>query len=107
MAQEEVTRIVVQVQPKAAQNRVLGFRDGVWHIRVAAPPVEGKANQELLKFLGDVLGIAKSNLTLEKGAASKRKVVAATRLTQDQVVTRLEKRVNSDEKRTRQIPKNR
>jgi hypothetical protein len=86
-----MTRIVVQAQPRAKQNQVLRYADGVWHLRIAAPPVEGKANQELVKFLGEVLGISKTNLTIEKGLTAKRKVLVVKGMTQDQVVTRLEK----------------
>ncbi|MFC1932331.1 DUF167 domain-containing protein [Chloroflexota bacterium] len=91
MVKEEQATIVVQVQPNASQNKVLRFEDGVWYLRVAAPPIKGKANQELLKFLSDILGISKSNLTIEKGITSKRKVIVIKGLTQNQVVGQLEK----------------
>ena len=88
---EEQATIVVQVQPNASQNRVARFEDGVLHLRIAAPPVKEKANQELLRFLSDILGVPKSNLTIEKGLTSKRKVIAVTGLTQQQVTRELGK----------------
>lgn len=78
--------IVVQVQPNASQNKVARFKDGVLHLKIAAPPVKGKANQELIKFLSNILGVGKDNLTIEKGMTSQRKVIAINRLTQDQVM---------------------
>jgi uncharacterized protein YggU (UPF0235/DUF167 family) len=45
MAKEVQTRIVVRVQPDAGQNQALGFKDGVLHLRITAPPINGKANQ--------------------------------------------------------------
>ncbi|MBI3931440.1 MAG: YggU family protein [Chloroflexi bacterium] len=86
MVEEAQTIIVVRVQPNAGQNQVLGFKDGVLSLRIAAPPVKGKANQELIKFLSDILGVSKSNLTIEKGITAKRKVIAIRGLTQDQVM---------------------
>ncbi|MFC2022321.1 DUF167 domain-containing protein [Chloroflexota bacterium] len=89
---EEQAKIVVQVQPNASQNRVARFEDGVLHLRIAAPPVKGKANRELIAFLSDILGVPKSNLTIEKGMTSKRKIVAIEGLAQQQVTELLGKR---------------
>lgn len=69
------TRIIVEVHPGAKKNAVVRFEDGVWHIKVAAPPIEGKANKALIEFLSDVLDVPKSRITIEKGAASRRKLV--------------------------------
>jgi len=83
---------VVRVQPNAGQNQVLGFKDGVLYVRIAAPPIKGKANQELITFLSDILGVSKSNLTIKKGITGKRKVIRITGLTQSQVMERTQKR---------------
>ncbi len=86
---EEQTKLAVQVQPNASQNEVLGFKQGVLHIRVAAPPIRGKANQELIKYLSDILGITKSQVTIQKGTTSKRKLISIGGLNQDQVMGKL------------------
>ena len=88
MVEKARARIVVRVQPNAGQNQVLGFKDGVLHVRIAAPAIKGKANQELIKFLSDILEVNKSNLTIKKGMTSKRKVIGISGLTQDQVMRR-------------------
>ena len=88
---EERTRIVVRVQPNASQNEVLGFKNGVLYLRIAAPPVKGKANQELIKFLGSILGVSRSNLTIAKGVTNNRKVISIDGLTQNQVTEQLER----------------
>lgn len=67
---------------------MLGFKDRALHLRIVAPPVKGKANQELIKFLSDILGVSKSNLTIEKGMTSKMKVIGISGLTQNQVIRR-------------------
>jgi len=87
----EEAKIVVRVQANARQNEVQGLRDGVWHLRIAAPPIKGRANQELIRFLSDILGVSKSHLTIEKGLTSRKKVIAIKGLPQDQVEIRLSK----------------
>ena len=83
------TNIVVQVQPNARRNEVLGFEDGVLHIRIAAPPVKGQANRELIDFLGRLLGVSKASITIEKGLTSRRKVIAIQGLDRAQILERL------------------
>ncbi len=88
---DKQVKIVIQVQPNASQNKVARFEDGVWHLRIAAPPVKGKANRELIKFLSDVLGLSKSAITIEKGLTSKRKVIVIEGLTEEEIRELLEK----------------
>jgi uncharacterized protein (TIGR00251 family) len=87
----ELTRIEVRVQPNARRSELVGFEDGVWRVRIAAPPVKGKANKELLEFLSDILGLSKSQLAIEKGLLSRRKVVSISGLTPDQVMEQIAK----------------
>ncbi len=88
---EERARITVQVQPNARENRVVRFEGGVWHVRIAAPPVKGKANRELIEFLSDILGVSKSGITIEKGMTSRRKVIAIEGVSGEEVGRLLEK----------------
>ncbi len=89
---EEKATIEVQVQPNASQSKVVCFdNNGVWHLKIAAPPVKGKANQELSKFLSDILGVSKSSLRIVKGATSKRKVIVIEGLSPDQATGKLKK----------------
>ena len=79
-------KLIVQIQPNAKQNEVTGFLDNILHLKIAAPPVEGKANRELIKFLSELLDISKSNIILEKGATSKKKVLLIQSVTPDQML---------------------
>jgi hypothetical protein len=101
MSEQNQARLVVQVQPNARQNEVTNFENGVLQVRIAAPPIKGKANKELIEFLSKLLGINKSNLTMEKGMSSKRKVIAIKQLTPAQISERLGtgQQVISDSKR--------
>lgn len=57
-------------------------------VHVAAPPVEGAANQAMLRVLADELGIARRNVRLVAGAAGRQKLVVAEGVTEDQLTAR-------------------
>ena len=65
--------IAVRVTPKASRNAVERAGDTI-RIRVTAPPEDGKANAAVQKLLAKALGVAKSRLTLVRGASSRDKV---------------------------------
>ncbi len=69
----EAVQLVVLVQPRASRSRVLGEHDGRLKIALAAPPVDGEANQALLDFLRESLGVRRSDVELLEGHASRRK----------------------------------
>jgi hypothetical protein len=73
--QEKSIKILVQVHPGAKRNEILRFENGIWHLKIAAPPIEGKANKELIDFLSEVLDVSKSRISIEKGATSHKKLV--------------------------------
>ena len=71
----ESVSIDVYVQPRASKTEISGMHDGRLRIRLAAAPVEGAANAELVSFIAGKLGIAKSRVRVVAGLASRRKVV--------------------------------
>ena len=81
--------ITVRVYPNATKDEVVGFSDGVWQVRVAAPPIKGKANKELISFLSKVLGVGRSSLSITKGHTSRSKLIAVDGLTQEEIMKRL------------------
>lgn len=68
----------VRVIPKAHRNAVVGVEDGALVVRLTAPPVEGRANQALLEFLAELLGLRPRQLCLQSGEKSRHKVVCFT-----------------------------
>jgi uncharacterized protein len=88
---QEMTKITVHVQPNAGKNSMVGFSDGILRLKIAAPPVEGKANQELIKFLSKLLDIRKSDISLDKGLSGRNKIVTIFGMEQEEVVKRLDK----------------
>ena len=92
MVDKEEAKIVVRVQPNAGRNEVLGFKNGCLLVKIAAPPVKGKANQELLKFLSDILKVSRSDVTIKKGMTSKTKVIGISGLSPEQIMGRVWKK---------------
>ncbi len=82
-------KITVRVYPGAPRNEIVGLAEGTWRIRVAAPPVEGKANKELVDFLSKVLGVSKSAVSIARGLTSRNKVIIIDGLSQAEVTRRL------------------
>lgn len=67
--------IQLWVQPKASKTEVVGpYKDAI-KIRVASPPVEGKANEEVIRFLSKQLKVPKSQIQIIKGLSSRNKLV--------------------------------
>lgn len=70
-----MTRLTVRVIPNASRSEAAGRRDGAWVVRLAAPPVDGKANDALIRFLADTLDLAPSDIDIVKGFSSKTKIL--------------------------------
>jgi uncharacterized protein (TIGR00251 family) len=66
----------VRVQPRASRDALSGEREGALVVRLAAPPVEGAANEALARFLGKALGVAPSAVRVVSGASGRHKVVS-------------------------------
>jgi len=69
------TRLTLHIQPGASKSEVAGVRGDALKIRLAAAPVDGKANAALIGFVADRLGLAKSAIRLKSGQTSRRKVL--------------------------------
>ena len=65
----------VRVAPRASKTAAAGSHDGALKVRVAAPPVEGAANEELRRFLARSFGVALGDVEITSGLASKTKTV--------------------------------
>jgi len=80
--------LAVKVTPNASRNEIMGFTDGVLRVRIAASPVKGKANKELIDFLSKALGLRKSSVSIVKGQTSRNKVVAIEGISRDEIIRR-------------------
>ena len=79
-----MARISVRLTPRAGRNAIDGWDSEVLHARVAAPPVDGKANEALLRLLAKALGIPPSRVRLVSGAQSRVKTVEVVGMTADE-----------------------
>ena len=71
----------IRLIPRAGRDAIAGERDGAVLIRIAAPPVDGKANAALIAFVATTLGMPKSAVRIVRGETSRDKVVAIDGLT--------------------------
>jgi len=69
-------RIRVHVRPRASRDELLGMRGRVLVARVAAPPVDGRANDSLCKLIARAAGVAPSRVTVIRGERSRDKLVS-------------------------------
>ena len=73
----------IRVVPRASKTAVQGVLGDALKIRLQAPPVDGKANAALVKFLADTLGIARSRITLLSGETGRVKRVLVRSMDED------------------------
>ncbi|MEA3400405.1 MAG: DUF167 domain-containing protein [Armatimonadota bacterium] len=81
--------IRLKVIPNAPKSQVVGWRGRELTVKVTAPPVEGRANRELLRFLAEILGVSPADITILRGETSRRKTVQVAGITADQAGERL------------------
>ena len=68
-------RIAVRLRPRGHADELLGLEDGVLHVRVAAPPVDGRANRALCRLVAKRAGVAPSRVSVVRGARAREKLV--------------------------------
>ncbi|KYG69323.1 hypothetical protein AZI87_09020 [Bdellovibrio bacteriovorus] len=68
-------RLHLFIQPKSSKNEVVGPHNGELKIKITAPPVDGKANEELIEFLSDYFDIPKRQVVLVKGDTGRHKTI--------------------------------
>ncbi len=80
--------LTLHIQPGAKKTAFAGLHGDALKIRLAAPPVDGKANEALLRFVAEALSLPKSAVSLKSGQTSRRKVLELHGATPE-AVTRL------------------
>jgi uncharacterized protein (TIGR00251 family) len=84
-ADQEPALLAVRIQPRASKNEIIPMEGGAFKIRLTAPPVDGAANEALVKFLSDVLGIAKSRIMIISGETSREKRIRISGMSEAEV----------------------
>jgi uncharacterized protein (TIGR00251 family) len=63
----------VQVVPRASRSEIVGAYDETLRVRIAAPPVDGAANNELVRVIAKAFGVSRSAVEITAGLTAKRK----------------------------------
>jgi len=79
----------VKVVPRASKNQIVGVEADAVKIRLNAPPVEGRANEALIKCLADALNVRRAQIEIIAGHTSRRKVVRVSGLSARQIEEKL------------------
>ena len=79
------TVLSVRIQPRASKNEIVMMENGGLKIRLTAPPVDGAANEALVKFLADRLSIAKSRVEIVSGHTGREKIIRITGMSDGEV----------------------
>ena len=82
-------RLRIRVQPRASRTEVAGPHGDELRIRLAAPPVDGAANEALVRFLAERLGVARSRVTIVAGHTGRSKLVEVEGIGPDAALPRL------------------
>lgn len=84
-------RLALQIQASAKKTEVIGVLDDALKIKLCAQPIEGKANEALIRYLADALSVPRGAVTLTHGLTNKRKLleIAAPALTPEAVARML------------------
>ena len=83
------TRLSVRLTPRAANNAVVRYADGVLFLRLSAPPVEGAANAACCAYVAHLLGLRPSQVAVSQGHKSRDKALTITGLSEETVRERL------------------
>lgn len=77
--------VAVHVQPRASRSAVVGMHADAIKIRLAAPPVDGAANAELVRFVAQRLRVPARDVAIVRGASGRRKAIRVAGMSADDV----------------------
>jgi uncharacterized protein (TIGR00251 family) len=84
-----VARVTVKVHPRAKRSGIAGRFGEAWKLDLAAPPVDGKANEECVRWFAEAAGVPRSQVRIVSGATARMKVVELQDVDQAELETRL------------------
>ncbi len=86
---DRAATLTVRIQPRASRNGIQALEDGSWKIRLTAPPVDGAANEALVKYLSETLEVAKTQVAIVSGHTGRQKIIRIEGLTKEAVTALL------------------
>ena len=84
-----MARVTVKVHPRARRSAVTGRFGEAWKLDLAAPPVDGKANEECLRFFADLAGVQRNRVRIVTGSTSRIKSIEVEGMTQEELEKRM------------------
>ena len=79
-----MARFTVKVHPRARRSAVTGRLGEAWKLDLTAPPVEGKANEECVRYLAELVGVPRARVRIVMGLTSRTKVVEIEGVTEEE-----------------------
>jgi uncharacterized protein (TIGR00251 family) len=89
MDSKNKTVIRIQVNPGVARNEVTGIYGGLFKLGIAAPPVKGRANKELISYLSNLLRIKRDDIEIISGQKTRIKTIAVSGLDKEVIIDKL------------------
>jgi hypothetical protein len=84
-----MARLTVKVHPRAKRSAIVARLGDAWKLALAAPPVDGKANDECVRFFAELAGVPRSRVRIVTGLTSRLKVVEIEGVPQEDLERRL------------------
>jgi uncharacterized protein (TIGR00251 family) len=84
-----MARITVKVHPRAKRTRIAGRHGDGWKLDLAAPPVDGKANEACIRFFAELAGVPQARVRIVLGLTSRTKVVEIEGVSQESLESKL------------------
>lgn len=83
----------LRIQPRAAKNEIAGLQGDVLKVRLTAPPVDGEANEACIKFLSQLLGVAKGTVEIISGHTGRNKIVLVRGIDREKLLQKISKEI--------------
>jgi uncharacterized protein len=80
-----MARLSVKIHPRARRSEITGRLGGAWKLSLAAPPVDGKANDECIRFFAEWSGVPRARVRIVMGLMSRTKVVEIEGIPQEEL----------------------
>ena len=84
-----MARVTVKVHPRAKRSALTGRFGDAWKLDLAAPPVDGKANEECVRFFAQLAGVPRARVQIVMGASGRMKVVEVEGVAQEELERRM------------------
>jgi uncharacterized protein (TIGR00251 family) len=90
VTRDGAVRLEVRAKPRAHKSAIVGVTGGALDVALAAPPVDGAANEELVTTLARACGVSRSQVSLVRGEGARTKLVAIEGIGESELRARLE-----------------